>query len=274
MISTINRKIRISAIYEAYEKRFTSKYKFTDFPNSFYRFVYVTEGAVRLTGKGEELNLKAGETVVFRAGEIEYTENTLGKNASILCMSFDMSGANPEKICNKVISLNARNISKLNGVIGVMKNEGGSPGNYLENEKSSYLHELANMLEIFLVSLLENEAELFTISNRTVNEFKEIVEIMHAHVTEPLTVKDIADKCGMSESNLKKIFARYSACSIHKYFLKMKIFRAIEMLDNNYNVAEISEMLSFNNQNYFGVVFKKETGYSPLNYRKKFLNSM
>ena len=46
MISTINRKIRISAIYEAYEKRFVAKYKFTDFPNSFYRFVYMPSNCI------------------------------------------------------------------------------------------------------------------------------------------------------------------------------------------------------------------------------------
>ena len=103
-------------------------------------------------------------------------------------------------------------------------------------------------------------------------EFKRITDIMRDNIFDNLSIKALASKCEMSESNLKKIFSKYSALSIHKYFLKMKIYKAIELLGENYNVAEISEMLSFNNQNYFGVVFKKETGYSPLNYRKKFLS--
>ena len=85
------------------------------------------------------------------------------------------------------------------------------------------------------------------------------------------TVDELADLCGMSTSNLKKVYSMYSVFSIHKYFVKLKIARAIEMLEEGYNVTEISDKLGFNNQNYFSIVFKRETSMSPLNYRKNIL---
>ena len=32
---------------------------------------------------------------------------------------------------------------------------------------------------------------------------------------------------------------------------------------------EISDILGFNNQNYFSMTFKRETGLSPMNYKKQ-----
>ena len=35
------------------------------------------------------------------------------------------------------------------------------------------------------------------------------------------------------------------------------------------NVSEIAELCGFPSANYLGIVFKKQIGISPLNYRKK-----
>ncbi len=271
MLTTVNRRIRVNGIWEAFEKKLKGRFYFKNFSDGFYRMVYLLEGSVIWQNGDEQIVIRTGEVAVRRGEEAVFIESVSSKAAKVLVMGVDANGMLCEALVRSPQRLSVKTLDKLNNVITVLKNEGGSPENFLERETGSFLHELANNVEIFFLSMAENKTEVVEEKSRLSNEFKEIVEIMRENVEKPLGVKDIADLCGISESSLKKIFSAYSACSVHKYFLKMKIFKAIELLDNNYNVCEISEMLSFNNQNYFGVVFKKETGYSPLNYRKKFL---
>ncbi|MDP4118098.1 MAG: AraC family transcriptional regulator [Bacillota bacterium] len=274
MLVTINRRIRINAIGEAYEKHIEGTYVIDNKYNNFSRFVYIIEGRAIVKTDGEEFPIQKGETFVFQSDEKVVIVTEDGSKVKILSAMFQMTGTDIQKIYGKVIMVNARGINKLNKLITSLRDGGGTENDYLEGDGLYFLHEVANDMEIYLMTLLDSADETYTVNSRAANEFKEIVEVMRTYIFEPLSVKDIAEKCGMSESNLKKIFSRYSICSVHKYFLKMKVFKAIELLNDNYNVAEISERLCFNNQNYFGVVFKKETGYSPLNYRKKYLRNL
>ena len=104
---------------------------------------------------------------------------------------------------------------------------------------------------------------------RNVRFLSGIIKILENNVCSQLSIQEIADMCNISVSLVNKIFARYSSGGIHKYFLKLKIIKAIELLSDGIEISQISERLAFNNQNYFSLVFKRETGLSPLNYKKK-----
>ncbi len=264
---TINRTIRVDAISEAEEIKIRDFFEFNDDNNNFYRMIYVIDGKINCKNFSSNYLLCTGDFILIRTREHQSIENADIKTARVILLTIDVTGYDVQKISGRIIRPNALSLQKLNILADNVRSG-------IWNSENYFLHEFANLTEIFLISLIKSDDETHMLNSRAANEFKNIVEIMRNNVEKPLNVKDIAEKCGMSESNLKKIFSKYSVCSVHRYFLKMKIFKAIELLDNDYNVAEISEILSFNNQNYFGVVFKKETGYSPLNYRKKFLRRL
>jgi AraC-like DNA-binding protein len=92
---------------------------------------------------------------------------------------------------------------------------------------------------------------------------------MKENVEKNLTVDELADLCGMSTSNLKKVYSMYSVFSTHKYFIKLKIARAIEMLEEGYNVTEISDKLGYTSAHSFSQNFKKITGMSPTQYKSQ-----
>ena len=84
-----------------------------------------------------------------------------------------------------------------------------------------------------------------------------------------LSLAEIASLSHLSVSNLKKIFRRYSDKGVMKYYTHVKIRRAIQLLDEGHPIAQVSEHLGFSSVNYFSVVFKRETGYTPGTYRTR-----
>ena len=93
--------------------------------------------------------------------------------------------------------------------------------------------------------------------------------VLENNVTKPLSVPEIAKMCNMSEINLKKTFSKYSGMGVIKYFNRLKIAEATEMIKNGMSVAETAAALGFANQNYFSTVFKRITGNSPGFYKNK-----
>lgn len=97
--------------------------------------------------------------------------------------------------------------------------------------------------------------------------FREILQVLHAHCEEDLSVEQLAELCGCSVSNMKRIFSRYSDRGVAKYFLTIKIQRAMQLLDAGVPAAEVARRLGFAETGYFHTVFRRETGMTPGTYR-------
>ena len=58
-------------------------------------------------------------------------------------------------------------------------------------------------------------------------------------------------------------------CSIMDYVNGLRLNKAKSLLrDSKLSMEEIADACGFSSANYLGLVFKKEMGISPLNYRK------
>ena len=137
-------------------------------------------------------------------------------------------------------------------------------------EKPIYAHLLANTIERFLIVMRLNSKVISkSDESRSAKEFKKIVNLMNEHIYENITVDALADMCSLSTANMKKIFKKYTGMGVIKYFTGLKINLAAKMLEQGTSIVEISKALSFDNQNYFSTVFKREMGVSPSAYREK-----
>ena len=58
-------------------------------------------------------------------------------------------------------------------------------------------------------------------------------------------------------------------CSIMDYVSRMRLSKAKSLLrDENKSVEDVAMECGYSSANYFGLIFKKEVGLSPLNYKK------
>lgn len=93
-----------------------------------------------------------------------------------------------------------------------------------------------------------------------------------AHIEERITLSDIAAHLYVNASYLSRTFKQAMGDNISHYITHKKIARAMgDMRNLNLGIREIAYRLGFTDYAYFCVQFKKETGETPLNYRKRIL---
>lgn len=102
------------------------------------------------------------------------------------------------------------------------------------------------------------------------NLSKKIEEYIGLHIKESLTAVEICDALMISKSMLYKLSEHSYEMGIAEYIRKRRIEMAKSFLEKEeYSIAEIAVEVGLDDYNYFSKIFKKHTGLTPSQYRKK-----
>lgn len=92
--------------------------------------------------------------------------------------------------------------------------------------------------------------------------------IMNENVFREIDLEELAQKLNISYSWFRKVFKDYTGYAPAKYFQELKLRKAKQLLvETNQSVKEISYSLDYKTTEHFFSLFKKHTGYTPLEYR-------
>lgn len=117
-----------------------------------------------------------------------------------------------------------------------------------------------------LILRLLTEIALLT-DSRKKDFLSEAAEYISQNQHAKISVSSIAKKCGLSESQFRKQFIKRYGTSPIKYKNRLRIEAACRLLESKqYNVAEVSELLSFDTPYAFSKAFKSVMGVSPKKY--------
>ena len=123
----------------------------------------------------------------------------------------------------------------------------------------------ATYLQLFLHLLISfSSEEQFRLSpdiGRTLNYIMD-------HITEALTLDELASVANLSCSQYKQKFKKQMGISPRYYINQQKIEYSKMLLQDGMSVTDIAMLLNFNTSSYFSTVFKKYTLFSPLEYLK------
>lgn len=95
-------------------------------------------------------------------------------------------------------------------------------------------------------------------------------EYIHAHFCGDLVVDDIAAFLAISRAHLMREFKRETGRTVNRYITALRMERAKELLHER-SVTDTAFDVGYNDSNYFSTVFKKQTGLTPLQYKKEHL---
>lgn len=95
------------------------------------------------------------------------------------------------------------------------------------------------------------------------------LEFINNNYPNDITITDIANAVNISDSYLRKLFAKEMHHSPQSAITQKRIAVAKTLLQNqNLQVNQIAEMCGFSDQSAFSKTFKMKVGLSPLDYRK------
>lgn len=109
-----------------------------------------------------------------------------------------------------------------------------------------------------------------TWQNKPKSKISPAVEYIHAHYSENIPVRLLADMCFLSETQMRRIFRKEHKCSPHAYKKRILLEAAQDLLQtSSCAVSDIADSLGFSSLYAFSRFFKKEQGVSPSVFRKR-----
>ncbi len=100
------------------------------------------------------------------------------------------------------------------------------------------------------------------------SQMRQIKTYMLVHFNKIESVKQLADVFDMDQRQLSYYFKKFMGICPKKYLLQLRIKRAKELLiDHDRKVTEVARIVGYEDPFYFSRLFKRQTGYSPTEYR-------
>jgi YesN/AraC family two-component response regulator len=97
----------------------------------------------------------------------------------------------------------------------------------------------------------------------------QVVAYIHDHYQEEFSLQDLCERFFVSKNVLCLKFKKLMHCSIMEYRKFIRISKAKELLSSTRkSMKDIANECGFSSENYFSLIFKREVGISPTNYRK------
>lgn len=117
--------------------------------------------------------------------------------------------------------------------------------------------------------------EKFPLEIRTHNPEEVVIlikEYLKEHFQENLSLSLIAQKFHYNSAYLSRIFTQYAGVSLSKYLLDLRLTRAKYLLQHHrdLSIKQVGMEVGYSDQSHFSRLFKKMTGYNPIEYREIF----
>lgn len=264
----------VKGLYTCFKEKVENEWHFSGERHNFWEMVYVTEGHIYISVEKKTHKLQKGEIVFYMPMQFHqmWCEGCHHAKFTVISFGGDDEFLTPlgENIIKSSTEINeeiAQIYRFINDTFDV--NLHVSPKN--DSERNVIAERLClNKFEHLLLSLLNvNKSDQQSHQSKGNANYRLIIDTMIENINRNLTIEELASLCNLSVSNLKKTFKKYGNESVMKYFNQLKINRAIRFLRDGYTAAQIAEEMGFSSQNYFSVVFKRETGMLPSEFKKR-----
>jgi len=125
-------------------------------------------------------------------------------------------------------------------------------------------------LMVLLALTVQSPVFQKSLSPLTDESLEKVLSQMHVYFNQPIDIAKYANMCHWSKDRFIRMFQAYTGFPPYHYQLRIRIERAVEMLENrSVTVAECAQIVGFSDHAYFSRIFKKFTGKPPSYYKKK-----
>ena len=286
---SFDRLFNVENLITIFYMELSKNFRYEGEQHDFWEMVYIDKGEMVCVADNKRFILKSGEMTFHKPNEFHNLEgnNTVSPNVSIL--TFECKSRAMKHFEGRIFRLNSEEKHLLSMVF-----EEGLSCFQLVDEQNPLLQKLErredaplgssqmtkNLLESFLIKLCRN-TDILTKSMRQVEMIDgvdlprtviDILKYLKAHIYGRVTVKNVADALGKSESSVKQQFAKYFGSGIVAYYNMLKIKEARRLIrEGRYNMSQIADVLCFDSPQYFSKCFKAQTKMTPTEFKESIL---
>ena len=124
----------------------------------------------------------------------------------------------------------------------------------------------------------ENQSQFIIFSGQKEHEdeaIKKAQTFIEQHFSEKLSVEELANKFAISRRNFIRRFKKATFNTPLEYIQRVKVEAAKKSMESStFNISQIMYDVGYNDEKAFRKIFKKYTGLSPFEYRRKYNREM
>ncbi|MEO4045596.1 GlxA family transcriptional regulator [Pseudomonas sp. CAU 1711] len=131
----------------------------------------------------------------------------------------------------------------------------------------------AAISEMFICERIRNEQDhqrvpLKHVLGTNQPKLQEIVALMEANLEEPIELDELACYVDVSRRQLERLFQKYLHCSPSRYYLKLRLIRARQLLkQTSMSIIEVAAVCGFVSTPHFSKCYREYFGIPPSNER-------
>ena len=231
--------------------------------NSFL-ITHIIDGEFTFVKDGKSFTAHKGDTVILNCYEPhEYFTNTTFESIWV-----HVSGSSAFSFFDEIVStkgsliqsIDATHIQKLAfQIFNALKSA----------EPPSEIKISIDIYKLFMNLLNPQQQNIVKQESKHEESLEDLKFYIIEHLSDSLSVKDLANKVHMSLSHFSRIFKEYTGYAPYEYILISRLNKAKNLLQKtNMSIVNIALETGFNSESNFIVFFTENTGYTPGKFRK------
>ena len=135
--------------------------------------------------------------------------------------------------------------------------------------KADFENYLSLLLYQLFIMVGRQQTESKTITTAIQKDMEYATDYFNQNYNKDICIDTFAASLNMSTCWFIRNFKQYYKTTPLNYILSLRIRNAQNLLETtSYNVSEIAAIVGYDNPLYFSRLFRKQTGFSPTDYRK------
>jgi len=250
--------------------------------HSHYEIVYVQKGKAIFDIDGRKVELLKKDFMIIRPHIAHRLIIDSEEPCSFVTLYFDFKRSDSSLVSlEEILSSGAEeNYGAFISLSSIYKSEIVNALNKITREMSSDLPDSEflcslTVMEIFvwISRALKNEWEKSV--NKSEEKLSKIMKLSEKYIEDnynsDINLNSIANNVYLSPSHFTRVFKKYYNISPIQYLLKVRIEKSKDLLKkSDMKISDIAYEVGFSGQQRYNDIFKKLTGMSPTEYRKKF----
>lgn len=232
-----------------------------------YTIVKCIEGTGRIAANDDEFLIREG-TALIMFPEVAYRYRNLSE--SLLFDGLTFNGYLLPRFLQS-LKIGKLRAFKPDGLLQILLHEITLAQ---ESRHKNQIWHVSALLYMLLVRLNIEGDHLGTFERSEARlKLAELIAFIEQNYHQDLSLSTLAQQMNITEQHLNRIFKKEFHMTPLDYLLRYRLLKAKEMLihDHAAPAHEIAKAVGFNSASYFGAVFKKHEGISPIELRKQYL---